>query len=170
MQVNLKHLHEIQRTQNTFSHNIMRSTIRAMCSKRNELNKQIIECRSQLSNICPSVLLRSIRIKIQALNSKLFNHLELTKKHRLENLTYPRKNRVAPLENQSHHTVVTIPENLPLSDAEKSVLSKGLNFVPIAKKADEFTTRQDVEKFLRRVKLRACLHGGRVPRLTGLLG
>ena len=47
---NLKYLHEIQRTQNTFSRNIMRSTIRAMCSKRNELNKQIIECRSQLSN------------------------------------------------------------------------------------------------------------------------
>ena len=57
---NLKYLHEIQRTQNTFSHNIMKSTIRAMCSKRNELNKQIIECRSQLSNVCPSVLVRSI--------------------------------------------------------------------------------------------------------------
>ena len=39
---NLKYLHEIQRTQNTFSHNIMRSTIRAMCSKRNEPNKQIM--------------------------------------------------------------------------------------------------------------------------------
>ena len=105
---NLKYLHEIQRTQNTFSRNIMRSTIRAMCSKRNELNKQIIECRSQLSNVCPSVLLRSIHTKIQFLNSKLFHHLEQTKKHKLENLTNPRKNRTAPLENQNHHTVVTI--------------------------------------------------------------
>ena len=33
---NLKYLHEIQRTQNTFSRNIMRSAIRAMCSKRSE--------------------------------------------------------------------------------------------------------------------------------------
>ena len=129
-----------------------------MCSKRNELNKQIIECRSQLSNVCPSVLLRSIHAKIQALNSKLFHHLEQTKKHKLENLTNPRKNRTAPLENQNHHTVVTIPENLPLSNAEKSVLSKGLNFVPISKKSDEFTTRQDVEKFLRRVQLKAFFH------------
>ena len=96
---NLKYLHEIQGTQNTFSHNIMRSTIRAMCSKRNELNKQIIECRSQLSNVCPSVLLRSIHAKIQALNSKLFHHLEQTKKHKLENLTNPRKTRTAPLVN-----------------------------------------------------------------------
>ena len=155
---NLKYLHEIQRTQNTFSHNIMRSTIRAMCSKRNELNKQIIECRSQLSNVCPSVLLRSIHAKIQALNSKLFHHLEQTKKHKLENLTNSPKNRTEPLENQNHHTVVTIPENLPLSNAEKSVLSKGLNFVPISKKSDEFTTREDVEKFLRRVQLKAFFH------------
>ena len=157
---NLKYLHEIQRTQNTFSHNIIRSTIRAMCSKRNELNKQIIECRSQLSNVCPSVLLRSIHAKIQALNYKLFHdhHLEQTKKRKLENLTNPRKNRTAPLEKQNHHTVVTIPENLRLSDAEKSVLSKGLNFVPISKKSNEFTTRQDVEKFLRRVQLKAFFH------------
>ena len=65
----------------------------------------------------------------------------------------------APLENQNHHTVVTISENLPLfSNAEKSVLSKGLNFVPISKKSDEFTTTQDVEKFLRRVQLKAFFH------------
>ena len=74
-----------------------------MRSKRNELNKQIIECRSQLSNVCASVLLRSIHAKIQALNSKLFHHLEQTKKHKLENLTNPRKNslRIAPLETKT---------------------------------------------------------------------
>ena len=66
---NLKYLHEIQRTQNTFSHNIMRSTIRAMCSRRNELNKQIIECRSQLSNVCPSVLLFTPKSKLSTPNS-----------------------------------------------------------------------------------------------------
>ena len=54
--------------------------------------------------------------------------------------------------------MVTIPENLPLSDSEKSVLSKGLNFVPISKKLDEFSVKQDVEKFLRRVQLKAFFH------------
>ena len=150
---NLKYLHEIQRTQNTFSHNIMRSTIRAMCSKGYELNKQIIEFRSQLSNVCPPVLLRSLHTKFQPLNSKRFPHLEQNKKHKLENLTKLRKNRTAPLENQNHHTVVRIPKNLTLSNAEKSVLSKGLNFVPTSKKSDKFTTRQDLEKFLCRVQL-----------------
>ena len=55
-------------------------------------------------------------------------------------------------------TVVTIPENLLLSDSEKSVLSKGLNFVPISQKTDEFSVKQDVEKFLRRVQLKAFFH------------
>ena len=58
-----------------------------------KLNKQIIECRSQLSNVCPSVLLRSIHAKIQALNSTLFHHLEQPKKHKLQNLTNPRKKK-----------------------------------------------------------------------------
>ena len=44
---------------------------------------------------------------------------------------------------------------LPLSDSEKLVLSKGLNFVPISIKTDEFLVKQDVEKFLRRVQLKA---------------
>ena len=137
----------------------MRSTIIAMCSKRNELNKQIIECRSQFYNVCPSVLLRSIHAKIQALNSKLFHHLEQTKKHKLENLPNPRKKQDSTSRKpKNQHTVVTIPENLPLSNAEKSVLSKGINFVPTSKKSDEFSTRQDVEKFLRRVQLKAFFH------------
>ena len=56
------------------------------------------------------------------------------------------------------HTVVTIPENLPLSTAKKPVLSKGLNFVPISKKTNEFTTRQDVEKLIRHVQVKAFFH------------
>ena len=70
--------------------------------------------------------------KSKAHNSKLFHHLNQTKKYKLKDLTNPRKNRTAPLENPNHHTVVTIPENLPLSNAEESVLSKGLNFVLIS--------------------------------------
>jgi len=33
-----------------------------------------------------------------------------------------------------------------------------LNFVPISKKLDEFSVKQDVEKFLRRVQLKAFFH------------
>ena len=127
-----------------------------MCQKRDDLDRQILQCRSELSKICPAILVQSIRTKIQEVNSKLFNHLHQIKAHKLEQLTGPSNTRDSSIESLS--TVVTIPENLPLSDAEKSVLSKGLNFVPISKKLDEFSVKQDVEKFLRRVQLKAFFH------------
>ena len=36
-----------------------------MCQKRNKLSEQILYCRSELSKICPAVLVQSIRAKIQ---------------------------------------------------------------------------------------------------------
>ena len=127
-----------------------------MCQKRDDLDKQILQCRSELSKICPAILVQSIRTKIQEVNSKLFNHLHRIKAHKLEELTGPSNTRKSSIESLS--TVVTIPENLPLSNAEKSVLSKGLNFVRISKKLDEFSVKQDVEKFLRRVQLKVASH------------
>ena len=54
--------------------------------------------------------------------------------------------------------VKTIPENLNLSEAEKSVLQKGLNFIPIKPTTDEFTSKEDCEKFYRRLRLKAFFH------------
>ena len=139
-----QYLRQIQCAQNSFSRNIMRITIRAMCQKGDDLNKQILQCRSELSKICPAILVRSIQTKIQEVNSKLFNHLHQIKAQKFEQLTGPPITCDSSLE--SLNTVVTIPENLSLSDAEKSVLSKGLNFVPISKKLDEFSVKQDVDK------------------------
>ena len=68
----------------------------------------------------------------------------------------PKTSSHATFDGQN--TVVTIPENLPLTDSEKSVLSRGLNFVPIAKSTDEFSVMQDFEKFLRRIQLKAFFH------------
>ena len=67
--------YHIQCAQNSFSRNIMRITIRAMGKKPNELNEQILYCRSELSKICSVVLVQSIRAKIQDVNFELFNHL-----------------------------------------------------------------------------------------------
>ena len=69
----------IQRAQTSFSRNIMRIIIRGMCQKRNKLTEQILHCRSELSKICPAVLVQSIRAKIQDANSKLFKHLHQIK-------------------------------------------------------------------------------------------
>ena len=77
---------------------------------------------------------------------------------KLQQLIGPQITSDSSLDHESLNTVVTIPENLPLSNSEKSVLSKGLNFVPITKKLDKFSVKQDVEKFLRRVQLKAFFH------------
>ena len=127
-----------------------------MCQKRNKLSEQILHFRSELSKICPAVLVQSIRAKIQDANSKLFKHLHQIKAQKLDLLIGPQVTNDSSPENLK--TVVTIPENLLLSDSEKSVLSKGLNFVPISQKTDEFSVKQDVEKFLRRVQLKAFFH------------
>ena len=94
-----------------------------MCQKRDDLNKQILHCRSELSKICPAILVQSIRTKIQEVNSKLFNHLHQIKAHKLKQLPGPPISCDSSLESLS--TVVTIPENLSLSDAD-SRLSKML--------------------------------------------
>ena len=127
-----------------------------MSQKRNELSEQILHCCSELSKICPAVLVQSIRAKIQDANSKLFKHLHQIKAQKLDQLIGPQITSDSSPENLK--TVVTIPENLLLSDSEKSVLSKGLNFVPISKKPDKLSVKQDVEKFLRRVQLKAFFH------------
>ena len=153
-----QYLRQIQCAQNSFSRNIMRITIRAMCQKRDDLDKQILHYRSELSKTCPAILVQSIRAKTQEVNSKLLNHLHQIKAQKLQQLIGPQITSDSSLDHESLNTVVTIPENLPLSNSEKSVLSKGLNFVPISKKLDEFSVKQDVEKFLRRIQLKAFFH------------
>ena len=43
-----------------------------MCLKRDDLDKQILQCRSELFKICPVVLVNSICAEIQELNATLF--------------------------------------------------------------------------------------------------
>ena len=105
--------------------------VRAVCQKRNDLNKQILQCRSELSKLCPAILVQSIRTKIPEVSSELFIDLHQIKAQKFEKLTGPPITCDSSLE--SLNSAVTIPENYPLSDAEKSFLSKGLNCVPISK-------------------------------------
>ena len=70
-----------------------------MCQKRNELNEQILHCRSELSKICSVVLVQSIRAKIQDTNSELFKHLHQIKAQKLGQLSGPWK-----LQNCCYHS------------------------------------------------------------------
>ena len=97
----------------------MRFTIRALCQKRNELHEKILHCPSELS-------------------TKL--------RQKLDQLIGPQNNSDSWPE--SLKTAIRIPENLPLSDSEKSVLSKGLNFVPISEKSTNFQLSKNFKNSL----------------------
>ena len=157
-----RYFQDIDQACNTFSKNVMRATIKAMLIKRQEIDQKIQTNRSELKNVCPVILVNSIRLKIRDLNSKLFQYLQDHKNQKLFELTGRDPNSNSkPLEQR--YNVVTIPEDLPLSEPEKSILGKGLNFVPLTKKTDEFTVKEDTEKFLRRVKLKAHFHDKEQP-------
>ena len=51
--------------------------------------------------------------------------------------------------------VVTIPDDVPLGDDERSLLAKGPNSIPITTLTDEFTVKEDGEKRFRRLRLKA---------------
>ena len=54
---------------------------------------------------------------------------------------------------------ITIPADLELSDAKKSVLGKVLTFVPMERKINEYRTKADSEKFYGLLRLKAHFHG-----------
>ena len=54
--------------------------------------------------------------------------------------------------------VVTILSHLPLSDSERSILAKGLKFVPNPGSLDIYSVKQDTESFFRRLRLKAFFH------------
>jgi len=123
------------------------------------LDKQILHYRSCLSKTCPDILVQSFRGKIEGVNSKLFNHFHQIKALKLRELIALGSQITCDSSLESFNTVVTIPENFPLSNSEKSVLSKGLEFVAscISKKLDKFSVKKDVVKFLRRDQLKVFL-------------
>ncbi|KAK3736115.1 hypothetical protein QZH41_013536, partial [Actinostola sp. cb2023] len=55
--------------------------------------------------------------------------------------------------------IVTIPEDLTLTETERTVLKKGLTFVPTKNTTNEYQVKADCEKFYRRLRLKAHFHG-----------
>ena len=95
------------------------------------------------------------------LTQNLFQYLQDHKNQKLFQLTGTDPNSICKSLKQRYN-VVTIPGDLPLSEPEKSIVGKGLNFVPLTKKTDD-TVKEDVEKLLRRVKLKAHFHDKEQP-------
>ena len=59
-----------------------------MCSKRDVLSRPISNCLVNLSDICPPVLVTSIRRKIHHLNSSLYQFINEVKSKKFKHLVY----------------------------------------------------------------------------------
>ena len=110
-----------------------------------------------LFSICPSVLRRDITNFVRMLNSRLYSFLKASKASKFNSLLAPLPVSVNNLANSAVqiNLVVTIPPDLTLSDSEKSVLEKGVKFVPSPGSLDLFSVKTDTESFFRRLRLKA---------------
>ena len=148
-----------------FSRKLMRITLSRMYQKRDELSVSMNDNRTELRRLCARSVQRELYNRIihviHILNSDWFQFLKEIKGHKLQKFndnTSLETGHQEESETDAKRTITTISENLNLSEAEKSVLRKGLNFVPIKPTTDEFTTREDCEKFFRRLRLKAFFH------------
>ena len=62
------------------------------------------------------------------------------------------------VQTNTDKLVVSILEDLHLDEDERSLLAKGVNFIPTTSVADEFQVKEDYEKFFRRLCLKAHFH------------
>ncbi len=94
------------------------------------------------------------------LNSRLYLFLQASKASKFNSLVGPLPVSVNNHANSAVQTnlVVTIPPDLTLSDSERSVLAKGLKFVPSPGSLDLFSVKTDTESFFRRLHLKAHFH------------
>ena len=125
-------------------------------SKRDVLTRDIDDRLNNLSNICAAVLVFSIRNRIHLINHRLYESLCITKHNKFLSLVGVNHNQSVQHtinHNVASHSVVNIPEDLSLSDYEISVLSKGLNFDPVANKSDEFQVKKFDESYFCRTRL-----------------
>ena len=68
------------------------------------------------------------------------------------------RNLTRSLTPPNSKLVVTIPENLTLTENERSLLSKSLSFIPTRPRGDEYTAKADCESFYRHLHLKAHFH------------
>ena len=143
----------------------MRMTKASMKRICENLTSQMAGYRTELKSFCENHVYTEVSISIHRLNSQLYDYLSMIKDKKITNLTNTQRRETPPEQtveavatNNAQDTsklVVTIPEDLPLSDDERSLLSKGPNFIPVTTLTDEFTVKEDSEKFFRRLRLRA---------------
>lgn len=156
----------------------MRLTIATMKHLRDNVSVDIQNCPKDLTSLCDARSYSRLTYLIHRLNRRLYDQVSAIKEEKFSRLTttqparYTRNtqtmNTVLQDNNQStDRLVVGTPEDLALDEDERSPLAKGINFIPTTPTTDELTSKEDTEKFFRRLRLKAHFTEGSSRVTTG---
>ena len=128
-----------------------------------DISVQLTHISSQLRDNTSTADYQLIVQLVSEMSSRLYSNMKLlkdTKFHFLCNeFSSVRHSNSTHEHLPDKKIVVTIPADLKLTEAETSVLSKGLTFVPVNNTIDEYQVKADCEKYFRRLRLKAYFHG-----------
>ena len=133
----------------------MRITIISMQHRCESLTIAINDIRNELRSTCNDPDYREISKIVYQLNSDLYVFLSAGKADKLRKLRQSTEHVYQIPTTPSTRLVVTIPENLELTEQERCLLRKGLSYIPTRAHSDEYTAKADCEKFFRRFRLKA---------------
>ena len=166
------------------SRKLMQNQISALDKKETSLTEQINYFKKQISATMPANVASALKSTVHRHNQTIHEHCSAIKGKKLSSLTgrsttspsAPSMNDEIQPKNTSaqadiscpnqHKLVKCIPDSLPLTENERSVLSKGLKFVPLKHNTSKYTTLRDCERFFRKLRWMAVL--GSVPRAPSL--
>ena len=101
-----------------------------------------------------------IKLIINTYNNNFYTYLSTCKDKKINKLKPPINNNMVPTgETLNTKLVVCIPPDLPISTEEKSVLSKGLKFIPLRQNHDTYQLTQDAHHFFRKLRLKLHFSG-----------
>jgi hypothetical protein len=132
----------------------MRKTLQKLQQNQSKTTHFIGDIKYSLRTNCLETQVRQICFKIHCLNSEFYENIEQTKTRKFRALHPTWFTRATHCNNDKDKLVVTIPGDLHLEPCERSVLSKGLKFIP-TKAICNIQLQEDLERFYRRLRLHA---------------
>ena len=166
------------------SRKLMQHHIYALNQKQNSLTEQILYFKNRISLIMPPPLSSALKDTVHRHNQTIYEYCANNKRKKFSMLTnlkgtskpIPSRCDVHPPcttsvkantpPSHQHKLVKCIPDSLPLTENERSVLSKGLKFVPLKSTTSKYTTLNDCERFFRKLRWMATL--GKLPQAPSL--
>ena len=178
----------LQRHLTSFGNKLIRSSINHFRYRQTNFSTELPSLACRLQFLCHTRdSYFDIRQKIHELDQALYNFLKTTKDKKLKELINDQKqdpidanqaistpinnikntpnfqsnnhnDSVSISDSRQQRLVKTIPDDLPLTTAERSLLSKNLKFVPLISIVNEFQVKHDAEGFFRHLRLRHLLY------------